>query len=288
MLTFLAVFENLNIPWLSNQNVVNTLILISMAVLGRFLLVRMIKGRVRVLSDSRRRWISVVQNSTILFLILGFIFIWSPQLSTFALSLTAFAVALVVATKEYILCMVGAIYRATSNPFAVGDWIEIQNLRGEVLTEGILTTKLQELGTGSARFKYTGRILTLPNSLLLTHTVYNEQFRKYHLHHRFKVIVEPGIDPTEIISAALPLLAPADEEADRKAQQSWEKISRKAEIEFPSREPNISVETSDIGKIIFSITVFCTPADAALIEAKLTQFILSETSLLKRNALSTA
>ena len=140
MSTFVFSLSRVDIPLLSNQSIANTIVLVIITILGRFLLIRMIKGKGGNLSDARRRWISVVQNFSILFAILGFVFIWSPQLSTFALSLTAFAVALVVATKEYILCLVGAIYWATSNPFSVGDWIEIQDLRGEVLTEGILTT----------------------------------------------------------------------------------------------------------------------------------------------------
>jgi len=288
MTIFNAPLGNLHIPWLSNEDIGNTLFLILIALIGRFLLVRMIKGRGGVLSDTRRRWISVVQNSTILFLVLGLIFIWSPQLSTFALSLTAFAVALVVATKEYILCVVGAIYRATSNPFAVGDWIEIQNLRGEVLTEGILTTKLQELGTGTSRFRFTGRILTIPNSVLLIQTVHNEHFRKHYLHHTFKVTVEPSIDPVNILKMVQPLLQSTNEDKVKKARQSWTRLRNKMEIELPSTDPRVSIETTDVGKISFIMTVFCTPQDAMDIEMMVTQKILSEVAKMKEALESTS
>lgn len=156
--------------------------------------------------DTRRRWISVVQNTSILLTVLGLTFIWSPQLSTFALSLTAFAVALVIATKEYLLCVVGAIYRTSSKPFSVGGWVEIHGMRGEVIAEGILTTRLQELGAGSSRFDYTGRILTVPNSVLLSQTVFNESYRKRYLHHQFSVTIESGIDTTPILTALKPRL----------------------------------------------------------------------------------
>ena len=288
MTIFNAPLGNLHIPWLSNEDIGNTLFLILIALIGRFLMVRMIKGRGGVLSDTRRRWISVVQNSTILFLVLGLIFIWSPQLSTFALSLTAFAVALVVATKEYILCVVGAIYRATSNPFAVGDWIEIQNLRGEVLTEGILTTKLQELGTGTSRFRFTGRILTIPNSVLLIQTVHNEHFRKHYLHHTFKVTVEPSIDPVNILKMVQPLLQSTNEDKVKKARQSWTRLRNKMEIELPSTDPRVSIETTDVGKISFIMTVFCTPQDAMDIEMMVTQKILSEVAKMKEALESTS
>jgi len=266
---------DIEVAWLSNQSVVNTFILVLITLLGRFLLIRMIKGSGEILSDARRRWISIIQNSTFLFAALGLIFIWSPQLSTFALSLTAFVVALVVATKEYILCLVGALYRATSNPFSLGDWIEIQSFRGEVLTEGILTTKLQELGTGSSRFQFTGRILTLPNSLLLTQTVFNEEFRKYALHHRFKVTVESGVDATQIADIVLPLLENQDKSKDKLMEKNWLKSRKSVQASLPSREPNVAIETTDIGKISFIMTVFCAPQDAAQIEAAVTKKILS-------------
>lgn len=107
--------------WLSHPDVVNTVILLIIVFASRFIIIRMVGGKAGTVSDTRRRWISVVQNTSILLTVLGIIFIWSPQLSTFALSLTAFAVALVVTTKEYLLCVVGAIYWTTSNPFSVGD-----------------------------------------------------------------------------------------------------------------------------------------------------------------------
>lgn len=274
MINFNSALTGIEFPWLSNQSIANTVILILITLLGRYLLLRMIKGNEETLSDTRRKWISIIQNFTILFAVLGLIFIWSPQLSTFALSLTAFAVALVVATKEYILCVVGALYRATSNPFSVGDWVEIQNLRGEVLTEGILTTKLQELGSGSSRFQFTGRILTLPNSVLLTQTVFNEGYRKYALHHKFKVTVESGINAGQIADAVLPLLQNRDASKDKIAEQNWRKSRKSVQADLPPREPTVTVETTDIGKICFIMTVFCTPRDAADIEAVVTKKIL--------------
>lgn len=274
MSDFYITIAGFDLPWLSNQSLANTLILLIITVIGRLLLMRIIRGNGERMSDTRRRWMSVVQNTTILFLILGFIFIWSPQLSTFALSLTAFAVALVVATKEYILCMVGAIYRATSNPFSVGDWIEIQGLRGEVLTEGILTTKLQELGIGSSKFDFTGRVLTIPNSVLLTQTVFNEDFRKYYLHHKFKVTVDAGIDPAKITKGVLPLLQSHIVDSEALSQKKWNKLSQKTLTPLPTREPRLAVETTDIGKISFIITIFCAVDQASMIEAAVTEKIL--------------
>ncbi|MEM7728756.1 MAG: mechanosensitive ion channel family protein [Pseudomonadota bacterium] len=264
--------------WLDNPSVVNTVTLLLLVVIARFVLVRAIKGRTETLSQSRRRWISIVQNMAILLGLLGLVYIWSPQLSTFALSLTAFAVAMVIATKEYLLCLMGGLYRTTASPFTVGDWVEIGGKRGEVLFEGILSTRLQELGLHSGRFDYTGRVVSIPNSVLLTQTVLNESYRKRYLHHRFSVTVEPGLDPMPILKAVRERLPILCADTDRKAERYWSMVRQRTQTELPSREPQVGVGTSELGKIVFAVTVFCATSDAAGIEEELTELILHRTA----------
>ncbi len=267
---------------LNNEDVANTVTLIAIMLVFRFLTTRGIKGKQEVLNETRRRWMSIVQNSSVLLIGLGLIFIWSPELSTFALSLTAFAVAMVLATKEYILCMIGGLYRATSRPFTMGDWIEILGMRGEVIAEGILATKLQELGTGNYRYDYTGRILTVPNSVLLTQTVSNESYRKRYLHHRFSVTVEAGIDPTGILAGTLKLINAESAENSPVADRYWSMIRQRAQTELPSREPQVSVETTALGKIAFVVVIFCATSDANKLEASATAYILKAAAKLAK------
>ena len=263
-----------DLQWLNNDSVLNTLFLVAFVFLARLVIVRIIKGRTPTLSDNRRRWLSIVQNTSLLLGLLGLVYIWSPQLSSFALSLTAFAVALVIATKEYLLCVVGALYRATSSAFSVGDWIEVQGLRGQVLTEGILSTRLQELGGEGARADFTGRVLVLPNSMFLTQTVFNESYRKRYLHHRFLITVEPGLDPVPILTKIRTRLAEVNPDQDATAERYWSMVRQRLQTELRSRDPEITVGTSDIGKITFAVTVFCASGKASNIEADITSLVL--------------
>lgn len=270
-----------------NGAVIASFVVVLVVFAARIILIRFIVGKEASLSDTRRRWISIVQNTSIILGLLGLVFIWSPQLSTFALSLTAFAVATVIATKEYLLCVVGALYRATSNPFTVGDWVEIQGMRGEVIVEGILTTKLQELGTGSSRFEFTGRVLTIPNSVLLTQTVFNESYRKVYLHHSFTVTIEGGVDPNEIVSVVKPILL-ASSEADKQIADKYQAmVKRVSRTDLPSLEPKVSVSTTTLGKMAFTSTLFCAASKASDIEEKATMALLKKVaSILKAKAKS--
>jgi small-conductance mechanosensitive channel len=88
--------------------------------------------------------------------------------------MAAVAVAGVIATREILACLTGAFVRTASRSFAVGDRIEIQGVRGDVVELGAFTTTLLEVAPESAR--QTGRAVSVPNSRFLDSAVWNESF----------------------------------------------------------------------------------------------------------------
>jgi len=88
--------------------------------------------------------------------------------------LVAVAAALVLATKELILCWSGAALRVGGKVYSVGDRIQIAGHRGVVLDHDIFATKLLEIGPGQAAHLYTGRVTVFPNSLLLSNPLVKE------------------------------------------------------------------------------------------------------------------
>ena len=127
-------------------------------------------------------------------LVVGLVLIWAPQLRTLALSLTAVAVAIVVATKELILCISGSVMRASSRAFSVGDWIEVAGLRGEVTDHSLFVTTLQELGGGGQGWHYTGRTVVVPNSVFLSAPIRNHNLLRSFTFHTFALTVEPHLN----------------------------------------------------------------------------------------------
>lgn len=47
--------------------------------------------------------------------------IWSAEIQNFALSIAAFAVAIVIAMREFIQSIIGFLYLVSTRPFRVGD-----------------------------------------------------------------------------------------------------------------------------------------------------------------------
>lgn len=104
------------------------------------------------------------------------IFIWFTQLQSLLVSFVAVAAALVLATKEIIMCVTGGILISISDHFKRGDRIEVDGLRGFVIQKNLTTTKLLEIGPEINSQQTTGKIITIPNSLMLNKAVKNESF----------------------------------------------------------------------------------------------------------------
>lgn len=241
-----------------------TLALVAILLLARHLAGQAIRARTNALPHHQRRWIANVRNLLLILGVIGLVMIWAPQLRTFALSLTAVAVALVIATKELLLCVSGYFLRASSRLFAVGDWIEVAGVRGEVADHNVLVTILHEFETGS--FSHCGRVAAIPNSVLLSQVVRTDNLNREFVHHRFTITIDPSIDVfsrrREIEKLVEQRYAGYREEAVR----ANEKIERKFDIDLPDNVARVDFRTNDLGKYRLVITVFCPTRLADAIE----------------------
>ncbi|MDO9620668.1 MAG: mechanosensitive ion channel, partial [Moraxellaceae bacterium] len=91
----------------------------------RYALRRAILRRDALEPDMKRRWLVSVRNATFLLFLMGIMLIWAREIQTVALSMVAIAAALVLATREIILCLLGSLYRTSTNAYSIGDRIEI-------------------------------------------------------------------------------------------------------------------------------------------------------------------
>ncbi len=177
-----------------------TLALLFIVFLLRLGLGRLIRRTTWANAETRLKWRSQLRLLVAGSVVFGLFVIWGSELRTLAISLVAVAVALVIATKELILCVMGSILRLSSQSFTVGDRIEVGNLRGDVVDTGVLTTTLLECGPMHER---SGRSVVIPNSILLTASVVNETFHGENILHVIKAPLPAGISWDEAETALL-------------------------------------------------------------------------------------
>ena len=230
---------------------------------------RLVRGKTTVLSDEQRQrlfYSRAVSNAILGF---GLIAIWLTQLQHLAFSLTAVTVAVVIATKELLICLAGFLVRTGSRSFSVGDWIEVNGVRGEVVDLTPLTTTLLELDERRLGRDYTGRTTTIPNAWFVTHQVINETFGKNYAVHRFTLTVEKPYN----ISVARRFLETAAREAYKDYKDTAERynalIERKLGVDLPGPEPQVTITTTDLGRIQFHILLFCPTSQVEAMQAKI-------------------
>ncbi len=221
-------------------NGISTLVLLVGIILLRWIISKAIRKQ-DFATDVKRRFIVATRNVAFLVFLFFSAIIWASELRTAALSLAAIAAAIVISTKELILCLSGSILRGTSRAFGIGDRIEVKGLRGEVIDQSLLTTTILEVGPHRTSHQKTGRAIVMPNSLFLSEPVTNESFTEQFVFHTFTVPVESHRwkeASSVLLSAAKEHCEPHLEEARRHFRALGEEWG----LDTPAPEPRISME----------------------------------------------
>ncbi len=198
-------------------------------------------------AEQRLRWIVGLRNAVVLLAFVALASIWIDELRAFATAVVAFAVAFVVATKEFILCINGSFLRATTNAYAIGDRISIDGRRGDVIDLTLFSTTLLEVGPGDNYHLRTGRTVVIPNSQLLLSSVVNESSMKPYAFHVFSVPVEGDWQRAEQI-----LLEAAQEETAAfltEVKERMKRLETTHSLDGLPTQPRVHVQIPEAGKV---------------------------------------
>lgn len=150
--------------------------------------------------EHKRRAMVVSRNVAVIAGILGLFLVWANQIQTFALSMVALAAATVVATKELVMCLSGSLLRALTRQYAVGDYIEINGLRGRVIDINPFNTLMMQIGPDAYIGNSSGKTVSFPNSLLLGHAVQRDSVLGRYVVHTFDIPVPIHLDSDAIVA----------------------------------------------------------------------------------------
>jgi len=244
-------------------------------VLGlRFAATRLVRRKDWSSERASLRWIVQVRRGSVILIALGLLLVWGTELRTMALSLTAIAVALLVATKEMLLCVMGSLLRTSSRSFTVGDRIEIAGVRGDVIDHGLFATTILEIGP---MHLWTGRTLTVPNSLMLTHPVVNETFATDYVLHIITVPIDPAAFDDESVDKLEAIGADVCSDYLEDARKHLRSNASEHGFEPPVVEPRVSVRVPEAGKLDLLLRIPTPARDKDEVEQKILRGWLTST-----------
>ncbi len=227
-----------------------------------------------VMDEHQRRMVWRVKQYTFIVLIIGVFLIWLPDIKHFALSIAAFAVAIVLTFKELILCLTGSIWRTTTDAFTVGDWIEIDNVFGEVIDNDWFSTSIAEISPASGSYKCTGTTVNVPNSLFLSHQIKNLNFKRRFIFHEFDLSFESTVNPLPLKEQLEKIVDAHMADHHELAKRYHAHIRKHIGVSILELEPKISLKTTNLGDFVIHLRLFCPVHDSFGLQEKITEDIL--------------
>lgn len=263
----------------------SSVILIVSVLALRSLLGRFIRRSVAA-TELRRKWLVQSRNGLLLLLLLGLILIWGEELRTLALSIVAIAVALVIATKELILCIIGTLLKTVSKSFDLGDRIQVKDFRGDVIDQNLLATTIMEVGPGKITHQRTGRTMVIPNAMFVSEPVVNESFTHDFVFHVFTIPFKREEDWREAQHAFL-------KSANRHCAPYLEEVRRymnrfgvRRGLEVPSVDPRVTIQVPAAGEIHLIVRVPVKAGERGFIEQAILTDVFLNNDFIKKSATS--
>ncbi|MCA1937378.1 MAG: mechanosensitive ion channel family protein [Dechloromonas sp.] len=268
MSTLTDLFNAIPGQW---EKVIATVALIAIGMLFSHLWARYLsRGEI---SAEKRRLHLVWARNVIWFMIFTIVVsVWASTIAGFALSLAAVAGAMLIVSKELLMCVLGYLYITLVRPFKVGDLIEINQLNGRVIDIDMFATTLAELGYAG---QLTGKVAEFPNGMLLTTPLKNTSPTGEYVLHLFRMPLPEGAahDLDQVEAAALAAADEATQSWQAEAEAHFRKISDESFIAFPSARSKVLWDFSDPKQLMLVVRIAC-PAQQRL---KVEQFIFRET-----------
>lgn len=251
------------------KTLVSLALILCVTVARRVLITRLLRSR----KEERRNLTNTIKqiSNGLLFLVL--IMVWSSEVQNLAISVAAFMVAIVLATREFLQCLLGFFYYLFTRPFRVGDWIEINETTvGEVYAIDWLKVTLIEVDKES--LEHTGKTAYVPNNWLVSRHLKNLNFMRRYAMHSFKLTIAADKSPLTKMHGIQKVISDYCETFHDVALRYKDKIERYMETEFITVEPQLNIRTNEFGLIELHVSLFCPTARAASLENCISRDIL--------------
>jgi hypothetical protein len=166
------------------------------------------------------------------------------QLSTILGLATA---GLTVALKDFIVSFMGWFVLMGRNGIHVGDWVEINDVRGEGIEIGLLRTVLLETGNWTAAGQPTGRQVTFLNSFAVEGHYFNFSSSGQWLWDEVEVLIPEGRNPYPLVEEIRDIVVKETEGNAQTAELEWQRVKHRSGVRSYPAEPTVNVKPIDHG-----------------------------------------
>jgi small-conductance mechanosensitive channel len=204
-------------------------------------------------ANSRYKVRKFVVFSGYLSVLLFLAILFEDRLGRLSLVLGVAGAGVAVALQDVLASIAGAFSIGFSKLYSVGDRIQIGDTRGDVIDIGLLRTTLMETGGWVSGDLYNGRIVRIPNSVILKGSVFNYSQGFQFVWDQIKVVFTITSDSQFAREMLRRVAREAIGDYLPEAQTSWKAASEYYQAENPPLEPTVALVV-DAGYLDFTVS----------------------------------
>lgn len=186
-------------------------------------------------------WIGIV-----VFLIAAAL-IWVGQIQNLGVFLGIVGAGIALSLQETLLCIAGWLLWVVRRPFDIGDRIEVDGRTGDVIGISVFQTSMLEVGNWIKADQSTGRMLIIPNSMIVRHAVYNYTKGFPFVWDEFSTVVTFESDWQEGERLMLAKAEIEAEKMEREVQRQIKQMQRRYAIHYEQLGPIVYTSIADNG-----------------------------------------
>ena len=170
---------------------------------------------------------------------------FSGNIKDFALAVGLFTAGITITLQELILSLAGSVFIYMINVYKLGDRIEINGIKGDVIDINSLYTTMMEIGQWVSSDNYSGRIVKLSNAFVFRGPVYNYSRDFPFIWDEFDLPVRHGSDLNEAKEIILKIASEELSDFVKQSHLRWQSVVQKYYIENAEVAPTLAVTLTD-------------------------------------------
>lgn len=239
--------------WLLVESVVGLVVLGMLNYLVTLLINRQVDN------VDRRHQLRVYSRTLVMVLgIVLLVGLWFPNARTVLSVVALLAAALTVTLSRPITNVLAWLVIVTRSPIRVGDRIEVNGVKGDVIDIGMLHTHLLELANWVDADQSTGRIVHVPNTFIFDGPVFNATDEFELIWNELDFYVTPPSDWEMAREILLELALPFYDSIEQHAMEAAERMARRYAYQRGISTPFVYVKLLRDG-IKLSLRYLCEP-----------------------------
>src|SRR5580700_1574729 len=226
-------------------------------------------------TDERYKVRKFVVFSGYLTILLFLAILFEDRLGRLTVTLGVVGAGVAVALQDVVASIAGAFSIGFSKLYSVGDRVQIGDTRGDVIDIGLLRTTLMETGNWVSKDLYNGRIVRIPNNIVLKAAVFNYSQGFRFVWDEIKVLFTTTTDCQLAREMLLRAAKEAIGEYLIEAQTSWNVMSEYYRGANPPLEPTVALVVN-AGSLEFSVSYVVDYAKRTAMQDRLFTRIVQE------------